>query len=560
MTYRLSILGWGRYSLALLLGLGLVFAPPAFPDEGRAVIGTINLNQGITPTDMVTELLCGDIPGNVHITKVRWTGANTAGGTFTGGLLPIGIAQGIVMSTGVIGDIPGGPKPFSENRTDANRTSYRNPGDPDVSRICRKRTRDAAVLEFNITVDSPRILRFRWVFGSDEYNEYATSRYNDGFGIWVKRKIRGRTTNIARLRAAPRNVCINNVNAGVAGWGPGVNVLSGSWKDRVPFGMTGGNDCNDLTLIPPGGGAGPHYPCGSGSLTALPWQTEMDGMTTVHRTSRRRRLRPGWEYEVKIAIADASDTVWDSDVFIKGDLRRGRCRHFAAGARGVCTSCDDDVYVEDCPSPSIWDEGVLCSDTPDPCGDAFGVCCTLQTDGCEETTAAECAGAWVATVTCEEQGTCVIGPDCYDGLTAECCAEFGGSFVDDEACELEGACCQDDPPACVELTEVACETVGGTYNGDDTECEGDNDGDGVDDACEPGGACCSAAGCEDGASQDHCEAGGNAKYMGDGTTCEEACPNGIPAVTEWGLVVMLLLVLAAGTVVLKRARALRTTA
>jgi hypothetical protein len=45
------------------------------------------------------------------------------------------------------------------------------------------------------------------------------------------------------------------------------------------------------------------------------------------------------------------------------------------------------------------------------------------------------------------------------------------------------------------------------------------------------------------------------KYNGDGTTCDEACPAGIPAVTSWGLVAMTLLVLAAGTVVLKRRQA-----
>jgi len=45
-------------------------------------------------------------------------------------------------------------------------------------------------------------------------------------------------------------------------------------------------------------------------------------------------------------------------------------------------------------------------------------------------------------------------------------------------------------------------------------------------------------------------------YYGDDTTCEEACPTGIPTVTSWGLVVMTLLVVAAGPVVLKRRHAM----
>lgn len=44
------------------------------------------------------------------------------------------------------------------------------------------------------------------------------------------------------------------------------------------------------------------------------------------------------------------------------------------------------------------------------------------------------------------------------------------------------------------------------------------------------------------------------KYRGDGTLCEEECPDGVPAVSEWGLAALTLLVLAAGTVVLLRRR------
>ncbi len=43
-----------------------------------------------------------------------------------------------------------------------------------------------------------------------------------------------------------------------------------------------------------------------------------------------------------------------------------------------------------------------------------------------------------------------------------------------------------------------------------------------------------------------------AKYFGDGTTCKGACPVGIPAVSSWGIAVMALLVVAAGTLVLTK--------
>jgi len=79
--------------------------------------------------------------------------------------------------------------------------------------------------------------------------------------------------------------------------------------------------------------------------------------------------------------------------------------------------------------------------------------------------------------------------------------------------------------------------------------------DGIPDEC---GACCGNFGdvaCTQW-TQDVCEDNGGV-YLGDRTLCDgDACP--IPAVSEWGLVVMTLLVLAAGTMVLRRRRAVST--
>ncbi|MEE9554678.1 MAG: IPTL-CTERM sorting domain-containing protein [candidate division Zixibacteria bacterium] len=51
-----------------------------------------------------------------------------------------------------------------------------------------------------------------------------------------------------------------------------------------------------------------------------------------------------------------------------------------------------------------------------------------------------------------------------------------------------GACCESDGSCLVSL-ETYCQTIGGTYYGDDTECSGDGDGDGYDDLCFPQGTC-----------------------------------------------------------------------
>ncbi len=63
------------------------------------------------------------------------------------------------------------------------------------------------------------------------------------------------------------------------------------------------------------------------------------------------------------------------------------------------------------------------------------------------------------------------------------------------------------------------------------------------------GACCWPAGCKE-LGETVCE--GFGEYHGHGTTCEEECLKGIPSVSEWGLIVMAVLVLTAGTVVVGR--------
>ncbi len=72
------------------------------------------------------------------------------------------------------------------------------------------------------------------------------------------------------------------------------------------------------------------------------------------------------------------------------------------------------------------------------------------------------------------------------------------------------------------------------------------------DGDENAGACCTPKMCDE-VPEEECT--GQVKFNGIGTVCSEACPNGIPTVTEWGLVVMVLLVLSAGTIVIVRRRA-----
>ncbi len=98
--------------------------------------------------------------------------------------------------------------------------------------------------------------------------------------------------------------------------------------------------------------------------------------------------------------------------------------------------------------------------------------------------------------------------------------------------------------------DIDCGSVGGPCDVDGCGQGDDANGDGILDEC---GACCTIQGCTQ-TPETMCISPSKWKYNGDGTVCDEVCPAGIPTVSEWGLLAMALLVLAAGMVVLRRRR------
>ncbi len=75
----------------------------------------------------------------------------------------------------------------SRVRTCARNNTTDNPGGGDANLnalIAPRSTFDAAVLQFNF-VPEFNLIRFDYVFSSDEYNEYANTEFDDVFGFFV---------------------------------------------------------------------------------------------------------------------------------------------------------------------------------------------------------------------------------------------------------------------------------------------------------------------------------------------------------------------------------------
>ncbi len=216
----------------------------------------------------------------------------------------------------------------------------------------------------------------------------------------------------------------------------------------------------------------------------------------------------------------------------------------SCGVEEVCCFAGGDCTVAD---PLCFDE--LGCEVPVACCLPFGACQDQLTVG-------ECMSAGgtpkAPGVPCAPAEACCLPNGlCLDTDSACCVMASGTSQGAGTTCDPIGACILPDE-SCIETTEDCCLDAIGTYLNDGTHCAFCGDG-----ACDAGEDQCSCfvdcgvppptedpdSTCADGLDND-C----------DGLTDDDDvdCKVGIPTVSEWGMVAMILLMLTAGTVILRR--------
>ena len=192
-------------------------------------------------------------------------------GTFTGGLA-VGanflIDSGIILSSG---DVAGIAAP---NISDATTLDLGLGGDPFLDALVPGYfTLDACILEFDFACpvgSAGSNVAFRYNFGSEEYNEWVASQYNDVFGFQLN------GTNIALLPDGITPVAINNVNNG---------LNATLYNDNDP------------------------------SDTAIPYFIEADGYVSTLTAVGSAGLPTN---HIKLAVGDAGDHILDSWVMVEG--------------------------------------------------------------------------------------------------------------------------------------------------------------------------------------------------------------------------------------------------
>ena len=263
---------------AMMLAIVAVAAPV------NAAVTVTDLAHGSTATQLVQSL----VGGGVTVSNATYTGTNNAAGVFTGGNGILGFDSGIVLGSGSVqsttasGSRCGGGGQTGKGVEGPNicttvTTNNGRPGDSQLDPLAGFPTFDTSVLQFDF-VPSGTSVQLRYVFSSDEYNEYVNcADCIPPSGDLVALFVNG--INCALVPGTTLPVSVNTINPG------------------YPIGVEAQN---------------PQFFVNNEDAHL---NTEMDGLTTVLTCTAV--VQPNQTNHMKIAIADGGDRVIDANVFLQ---------------------------------------------------------------------------------------------------------------------------------------------------------------------------------------------------------------------------------------------------
>lgn len=258
---------WSKYLLKRVLStIFVVLAVSLNSAEGQ-----LSVNASVTAANAVQNVLLGE---GVTASNITFSGnQSTQIGSFNCNNCGINLSSGVIMGSGHVNGAVGPNNSGSFSLGPPSGIDYA--GDPDLQVLSGNASlHNAAILRFNF-VPNGDSLAFRFVFGSEEYPEYVNS-INDVFGFFISGPgisgpYQNNAKNIALIPNTATPISINTVN----------QYSNTAW-----------------------------YTSNNGQYNVQP-----DGFTKV--LTARTNVICGATYQIKIAIADASDGSWDSWVFLE---------------------------------------------------------------------------------------------------------------------------------------------------------------------------------------------------------------------------------------------------
>ena len=283
----------------------------------------IETDESFDPGQLIHDVFIGGDCFDVDSNSINFVGNDLAKGYFSDGISSINIEEGVILSTGNIGNSAGPNNAYNTGNAFPN-----NDFDADLADMVNTNSiYDLALLEFDFTPTTDQV-SFEFVFASEEYCEYVNSTFNDVFGFFISGPgfngpFSNNAENIAIVPNTNDYIAINSVNH-LLNSNYYLNNIPSWQHDEIP----GNLQCENHT---------------NNSGVAID-EIEFDGFTTVMTVSAD--VVPCETYHIKLAIADVSDAYFDSAVFLKANS-------FNAGATAEVTTevpggVSSNIAYEDC--------------------------------------------------------------------------------------------------------------------------------------------------------------------------------------------------------------------
>jgi hypothetical protein len=152
----------------------------------------------------------------ITITGASYVGIDNQGGTFTGFDMTtpqnqrLNIRDGVLLTSGLAGGALG-----PNDLPDTTNINF-GAGDPDLDALVAIETFDANSLTVNFTTDiGTRSVLFDFIFGSEEFNEFLNSTFNDAFAAYLDGQQVSFDINNRPITVNNNFFRINNINGGI---------------------------------------------------------------------------------------------------------------------------------------------------------------------------------------------------------------------------------------------------------------------------------------------------------------------------------------------------------
>lgn len=260
-----------------------------------------------TPENLITNIFLGQ---GVEVTNVQHFGNPAAVGFFKDAIDEIGIDRGLIMTSGsaaTSGFALGADNPGSSFASTSNASFPVS--DPDIQDLTINPPQDVCkyVISFIPISDT---LEFRYVWASEEYPEYSCSPFTDAFGFFISGPgingpFENNGINIALIPGTASQVSIGTIHPQN---GPGCAPLNDQYYNNN---------------------------------NGMPTEPVYDGFLDVF--TAQVVVVPCQEYTIKLIVADGSDNIFDSAVFLEA-------KSFGTGILDVevNTASPDETLTEGC--------------------------------------------------------------------------------------------------------------------------------------------------------------------------------------------------------------------